>query len=324
MGEPSGESEPGGPSTAGLIFSFGTIYLVWGSTYLAIRIAIETLPPFLMAGVRFVIAGVILIIWARLRGSPLPTFKHWRIAIVTGGLLLLGGNGGVVWAEKTVPSGLAALTISMLPLWMALFDWLRPEGTRPPWTTWVGILTGFAGMVALVMLGRDADDKPINPLGIAALVGANISWALGSLISKHSPRPASPFMVTGMQMLTGGLLLLAASLVSGELASFRVEEVSMRSLSAMLYLLVFGSLLALTAYNWLLHVTQPTLVATYAFVNPIIALILGWLLANEPLTRDNLIAAAVIVASVGWLIGVQWWRVRRTADLSCNGTSPDR
>src|SRR5947209_4413689 len=155
MGEPSGETEPGGPTTAGLVLGFGTIYLVWGSTYLAIRIAIETLPPFLMAGVRFLLAGAILITWARLRGSPLPTARQWRTAVVTGALMLLGGNGGVVWAEKVVPSGLAALTISMLPLWMALFDWLRPGGTRPAWTTWVGIFGGFGGMVMLAAYGRD-------------------------------------------------------------------------------------------------------------------------------------------------------------------------
>ena len=324
MGEPSGESEPGGPSTAGLVLGFGTIYVVWGSTYLAIRIAIETLPPFLMAGIRFLLAGAILIAWAKLRGSPLPSFKQWRTAVITGALMLLGGNGGVVWAEKVVPSGLAALTISMLPLWMALFDWLRPGGTRPVWTTWVGILGGFGGMAMLAAYGRDADNKSINLFGLAALIGANISWALGSIIAKHAPKPASPVMGAGAQMLLGGAWLLAASPLADDLAGFHPADVSSRSLLAMLYLLVFGSLLAMTAYNWLLHVTQPTLVATYAFVNPVIAVFLGAWLGGEALTRDTLLAGAVIVASVAWLIGVQWWRSRRRADLSCTRLAPRR
>jgi len=322
MGEPSDGSSSEGASTAGLIFGFGIIYIVWGSTYLAIRIAIETLPPFLMAGVRFTIAGTILLIWMKIRGCPSPTWKQWRTAIISGVLMLLGGNGGVVWAEKVVPSGMAALTVATLPMWMALFDWLRPGGTRPAWTTCVGVFAGFGGMVALAGFGRDSGGQPINLLGIAALLVATISWALGSIIAKHSPRPESAILTTGMQMLAGGVSLLVASLVAGEFESNHLAEVSTRSILAALYLLVFGSLLAMTAYNWLLHVTTPTLVATYAFVNPMIAVFLGWLLAGEAFTNSTLLAGAVIVASVAWLIGVQWWRSRRRSDLSCTEPEP--
>lgn len=305
MGE---ASEPGSSraSTWGLILGLGTIYVVWGSTYLGIRIAVESIPPFLMAGARFLLAGSILLIWAKLRGAPWPARVHWRMAAVAGGLMLLGGNGGVVWAETFVPSNLAALLITTTPLWMALFDWWRPGGVRPPLSVWVGLIAGFAGMMVLATFGSSDDGKPIRLAGVVALVGASISWAAGSVFAKHAPRPDSPFMTSALQMLLGGALLSAVSLLSGELFSFQLSAVSWQSLLGLVYLIVFGSLLAMTVYTWLLHVTEPTLLATYAFVNPVIAVLLGWLLAGETLSRPTILAGAVIIAAVAWLVAVQW------------------
>jgi drug/metabolite transporter (DMT)-like permease len=301
-----------GASTMGLVLGLGVLYVVWGSTYLAIRVAVETIPPFLMAGSRFLVAGLLLYGWARFRGAPHPPGVHWRVAIVIGALLLLGGNGGVVWAEQTVPSGLAALLVTTMPLWMALFDWLRPHGVRPPLAVWAGLIVGFAGTAALAIWGKGIGGEPVQALGIIALLISPFTWALGSVWAKHSPRPNSPVMTTSMHMLCGGSWLMAAGALCGEFDTFRFANVSANSIIGYLYLIVAGSLLTMTVYTWLLHVTEPTLIATYAFVNPTIAVFLGWLLADEELTQSTLIAGAVIVAAVAWLIVVQWRFAART------------
>jgi len=318
MPESSDGAESGEASTAGLVLGFATLYIVWGSTYLAIRYAVETIPPFLMAGVRFTIAGILLMSWAALRGASFPSWKHWRIAVVTGALLLLCGNGGVVWAERVVPSGLTALLLTTTPFWFALLEWLRPGGKRPTLATWAGLVVGFAGAAVLALSGRQNDGQPIHWLGVAVLVGCSITWTVGSLIAKHAPKPASPIMGAGVQMLCGGAWLLLTSGVAGEWIGFQPSTVTTKSLLAVLYLLIFGSLLAMTVYNWLLHVTKPTLISTYIFVNPIIAVFLGWLLAGETLSSTTLAAGAVIVAAVAWLIWTQW----RAANVPAPQTSP--
>jgi drug/metabolite transporter (DMT)-like permease len=289
-----------------LVLGLGVLYTVWGSTYLGIRVAVETIPPFLMAGSRFLIAGTILYTWARFRGAPRPPWIHWRIASVAGALLLLGGNGGVVWAEQSVPSGLAALLVTTMPFWMALFDWLRPHGVRPPLAVWAGMFVGFGGMVALTIFGKGVEGAPIKPLAIAAVVGASITWALGSVWTKHSPRPSSPIMTTATHMLCGGSLLLLTGALAGEFSDFRLSQVSAKSAAGYLYLICAGSLLTMPVYTWLLHVAEPTLIATYAFVNPVIAVLLGWVLLDEKLNEATLLAGAVIVAAVAWLVAVQW------------------
>lgn len=306
MGESADGSSPGETSSAGMILGLATIYLVWGSTYLAIRIAVESIPPFLMAGVRFIIAGLILVLWAKWRGASWPTWAHLRTGAITGALMLLGGNGGVVWAETRVPSGLTAVLVSTLPFWMAVCDWIRPGGNRPALTTWLGLSIGFGGMLLLAGFGTTADGAGIDPWGVAALVGATVTWAIGTIFARQAAKPRSPFMFSGMQMLSGGIMLLAASPLAGEHHSFSLSQVSLRSVVATAYLIVAGSLLALTVYNWLILVAPPTLVSTYAFVNPIIAIFLGWLVADERLTTSTLAAALVIVAAVAWLIWVQW------------------
>jgi drug/metabolite transporter (DMT)-like permease len=283
------------PPVLQVALALAAVYVIWGSTYLAMAMAIETIPPFLMAGARYLIAGGVLYLWVRKSGAPRPTRVHWRSALLIGGLLLLGGNGGVVWAEQKVPSGIAALLVSMVPLWMVLMDWLRPAGTRPNWKVLTGVALGFAGLLLLV---RPTAGLSIDPLGVAALLLATLSWAWGSLRSRSVELPASPLLATAMEMLGGGGLLLVAGLVTGETAGFHLAAVSMRSLLALGYLITFGALVGFTAYVWLLRVAPPALVGTYAYVNPIVAVFLGWLVLGEPLTGRTLVAAAVIISGV--------------------------
>ena len=275
--------------------ALGAVYVIWGSTYLAIRFAIETIPPFLMAGARYVTAGALLYGWARLRGAPRPSLLHWRSATVIGAFLLLVGNGGVVWAEQRVDSGLAALLISTEPIWIVLLVWLRAGRQRPNPRVVAGLLLGFTG---LVMLVRPSGSAGIDPVGATALVLASLSWAWGSFYGMRAPLPASPLATTGMQMLAGGGMLLTASALTGEPARFALAEVSARSALALAYLVVFGAIVAFTAYVWLLRVAPPVLVSTYAYVNPVVAVFLGWAMAGEPLTAGTLTAAAVILGGV--------------------------
>jgi len=281
-----------------IALAFLAIYTIWGSTYLAIRIAIETIPPFLMAGVRFLIAGAALYLWTRLRGAPSPTRPNWKAATVVGGLLLLGGNGGVVWAEQTVPSGLTAVLITTVPLWMALLEWKRYDRTRPALPIVFGLILGFTGVVLLVGPQELAGSSAINRVGATVLILASLSWAIGSLYSRKAPLPSSPLQSTAMEMLAGGLLLSAAGLVSQEWVGFQPSEASLRSIVAFAYLIVFGSLIGFTSYIFLLKATTAAKVSTYAYVNPIIAIILGWAIAQEELTLRTMVAAAIIVAAV--------------------------
>lgn len=283
--------------------ALAAVYLIWGSTYLAIRFAIETLPPFLMASARFLVAGGLLYGWARWKGAPRPSFVHWRSAALIGMFLLLGGNGGVVWAEQRVESGLAALLVAIEPLWIVLLVWLRPGGNRPTMRVVGGLLMGFAGLVLLVKPSPATGG--VDLLGAAVIVLAAMSWAWGSLYGQRAKLPESPLLTTGMQMLCGGGLLFLASLVAGEPAGFDPAAVSLRSVLALGYLLVFGSLVAFTAYVWLLRVTSPVLVSTYAYVNPVVAVLLGWVLADEPLTAGTLVAAAVILSGVALISSSQ-------------------
>lgn len=281
-----------------LLTAFAAIYLIWGSTYLMIRFAIETLPPFSMAGVRFLIAGSVLYAFARVRGAAAPRRTHWRSAAIVGGFLLLGGNGGVVWAEQHVPSGLTALLVATEPLWIVVLLWLGRERERPTAGLMVGLVLGFAGVVVLVGPGGEAAGEPVHPIGALVVTLAACSWAYGSLRSRHLPVADSPQVVAGMQMMAGGALLLAAGVGSGELAAIDFTNVSPKSWLSFLYLVFVGSLVGFTAYSWLLRNAPPSRVATYAFVNPVVAVVLGWAFAGEPLTPRTLVAAAVIIAGV--------------------------
>lgn len=292
------EDAPGRPALAQVIAAFAAVYVIWGSTYLAIRFAIETLPPLTMAGVRFLLAGAALYAFVRARGVARPLPIHWRSATIVGGLLLLGGNGGVVWAEQVIPSGVAALLVATVPLWMVLLDWARPGGRGPSATVVVGLLVGFGGLVLLVGPADLVGGDRVDPVGAGVVLFASLAWAAGSIYSRSAALPASPFLATGMEMIAGGALLVVAGLARGEWAAFDPSGVSAASAAAFAYLVVFGSLIGFTSYIWLLGVSTPSRVATYAYVNPVVAVLLGWALAGEPLTARVAGAAAVIVAAV--------------------------
>jgi drug/metabolite transporter (DMT)-like permease len=280
-----------------IIAAFAAVYIIWSSTYLAIGYAVETIPPFLMAGIRFLLAGAIMYGWTRARGAAAPTRIQWRSAFIIGGLLLTGGNGGVSWAEQYVPTGLASLLVAAVPLWVVLIDWLRPNGARPGGPTVIGVLIGLAGM-ALLVSQRDSGGQPIHVLGLMALIIAPICWAGGSVYSRSAKLPASPLLSTGIQMLAGGVLLMMLGTVTGEWQQLDIGKISATSLLALFYLVTFGAIIAFTAYIFLLKHTTPARAATYAYVNPPLAVLLGWLFRGETLTPVMLLAAGIIVAAV--------------------------
>ena len=317
--------ESSAPSRTLMVFGFAAIYLVWGSTYLAIRVVVETLPPFASAGVRFLVAGGVLIWFLARKGIALPTPGQWRHAAVSGGLLLVGGNGLVMWAEQTIPSGLTALLIALAPVWFALLDWLRPDGVRPTLKTVLGIVIGFAG-VAMLVQGRSAGTEgSVFWGGALALIVAGLCWAGGSLYVKHNPTSGSSWMNAAAQMLCGGAGLLLVGILFGE--PFRTEwwRISTRSLVALGYLIVFGSWIGFSAYVWLLKVSTPTRVSTYAYVNPVIAVLLGWALLGESITVSMLkgallILAGVVIITVPRASMVQGWE--RITRLLTRSTAP--
>ena len=284
---------------ARLLAAFAAVYIVWGSTYLAIRFAVETLPPFMMAGARFILAGSMVLAWARLRErSPAPTRTDWRTGIISGALLLLGGNGAVVWAEQRVPSGIAALLVAIVPLWMVLIEWLRPGGRRPAVSVFAGVALGLVGLALLVGPESMRSDGSSDFVGALVLVLGSLSWAAGSLFTKWSPKASSGTIGAGTQMLAGGVLLLLFSLVMGEPARLDLAHASTRSWLGFAYLVTFGSLIGFTAYLYLLSHTSAAKAATYAYVNPVVAVLLGWAIGHEAVTGRTILAAGVILAGV--------------------------
>lgn len=277
-----------------------TIWAVWGSTYLAIRIGVETLPPFLMAGLRWVIAGSLLMAWVLPRARVRPTLRQWALAAALAVPLIVMSNGGVTWAEQRVASGPAALFVASVSLWMVVFDWALPGGTRPSARVLLGLLLGLAGVAILANVGGSGGHS--DPVGVAVLVGASAAFAAGSLLSRTKKLPEDAFLTTGMQMLSGGFLLLLLSGATGEVARLSVAHVAPRGVLALLYLAIFGSLLAFTVYAWLVRVASSALVSTYGCVNPVVAVFLGWAFGGEPLTGRTLAAAAVIVGAVALIV----------------------
>lgn len=286
-------------ATLPIILALVAVYLFWGGTYLAMKFAIETLPPLLMAGIRFVIAGGILFLWETLRGTKPPKLKHWINTAIIGGLMLLGGNGGIVWAEQVVPSGIAAIIVAAVPLWMALLSWLWQGNKRPSGIVSFGLILGFMGIILLVNnAGGTVGNTTSQWVGYAVCVAASLAWATGSVYSRVAEQPSAPFMSIGMQMLTGGMLCLTAGLLTGELSLFNLQAVSFRSIISLGYLIFFGSIIGYSSYIWLLKAAEPTLVSTYAYVNPVVALLLGWVFAGERLTLIDGIGAFIVVVSV--------------------------
>jgi drug/metabolite transporter (DMT)-like permease len=284
---------------AKLLLAFASVYVVWGSTYLAIKFAVETIPPYLKGSARFIVSGLILYAWARARGAPRPSRREWRDAAIVGTLLLAGGNGAVGWAEQKVPSGITALLVASVPLWMVLIDWARPSGKRPRGLVIGGLLLGLVGVGVLAAPGMDGSSRTGSmTVGAIALVLGSISWAAGSIYGRHSARPESGEMATGLQMLTGSVALAFIGAATGELGRFHFAAVTSRSFLGWAYLVTFGSLIGFTAYIYLLKATTPAKATTYAYVNPIVAVLLGWAVAGEAITARTLAAAGIILASV--------------------------
>jgi len=273
------------------------VYFVWGSTYLGIRIAVQTIPPFLMAGTRFLIAGLAVYLYSRLRGAARPRKEHWIDAGIVGALLLVGGNGIVSWAEQLVSSSIAALLLATMPFWMILMGLLGKGGRRPSAVVAGAVGLGFVG-IAVLVLPSGSGVGPVSLVGVAALLGSSFFWALGSMYSRRARLPGSPLLAVGMQMLVAGALLIVTSGLCGEWSRFHLAQVSAPSVFSLGYLVLFGSIIAYSAYIWLLRNADHTLVSTYAFVNPIVAVFLGWLLAGEQLTPRSLCATGIIVLSV--------------------------
>jgi len=274
-----------------VIAAFAAVYVIWGSTYLAIRFAIETLPPFLSAGFRFFLAGIILYVFARFRmKEPAPLRKHWKSAFIIGGFLLLGGNGSVVWAERYVPSGLAALFLAITPLWMVLLEWWWHETKRPSLGVFLGIGLGFIGVWLLMspdILHIGAHSIHLG--GAFLLLFASLSWSIGSVYSRRS---------TAMQMIGGGVLMMLVGMLKGEYAHFHFIDFSVKSMVALVYLIIFGSLFGFTTYLWLLKHVGIARASTYAFVNPVVAIFLGWMWAGEKLDAQTGIAAFFVLVAV--------------------------
>ena len=275
------------------------LYIVWGSTYLAIRFAVETIPPFLMAGARFLIAGTILYAWRRSAGDPAPTPRQWRSAIVVGLLLLLGGNGLVSWAEQHVASGIAALMVASSPLWMVLIDALRPNGTRPDWKIILGLLIGFGGIVLLATSSGGTNSKDgFEIVPPAVLLLAALIWSYGSLYARDADMPQSSLLGTSIEMLGGAAGLFLVGTFTGEWQQLRMAYVSPSSALGLAYLVIFGSLVGFVSYSWLLRNAPIPLVSTYAYVNPVVAIFFGAWLGSELLTARIIISALVIIGSV--------------------------
>jgi len=278
--------------------AFAAVYILWGSTYIGIRIAIESFPPLAMAAIRHSMVGLILYPILRIKTGIRPTVANWWTAAVTGVTLLCITNGGLSWAEQRVPSGIAALLVATLSLWLVILDWLRPRGTRPVPRVFAGLILGFVGLALLVGPANLGGARRIDLVGTGVLLIGAFLWAGASLYSKQRVMPSSPLLVVGMQSLAGGAALWIAAIVSGEIRGLHFAAISGRSWMALTYLIVFGSGMGFTAYLYILKNSTASKVATYAFVNPVVALFLGWLLAGETITTRTALAAAVILTAV--------------------------
>jgi drug/metabolite transporter (DMT)-like permease len=281
-----------------------TVWIVWGTTYLAIAVSVRSLPPLLAGGVRFLLAGTLLYAWAIRRGDregDRPTRRHWRSAAIIGALLLMCSNGMIMVAEKTVPSGLTALIVAMVPLWIAFFDRILFGRRLQPRVT-IGLITGFFG-AALLVGGSIQGDK--NVAGTVMVIGAALSWTLGSLYARDARLPARPLVGTAMEMLAGGAMLVAAGVIRGELSGLDPSTFRVSSMLALLYLVVFGSLVGYSSYVWLIRSAPTELASTYAYVNPVVAVFLGSVILNEPLTARTVLAGAIVVVSVALIVTTQ-------------------
>lgn len=290
------------PSRWAILFAFAAVYFVWGSTYLAMRVGVRTIPPFLLGAARFFLAGALLWGFAAAQGLTRHAQGHWRRSAIAGALLLVGGNGGVVWSVQYIPSGLAALVVGAVPLWIVAIEWAQ-GARKPTLRVSLGLVAGLAGMAVLLLPDvlaslRHRGDEQHHALGIIVVLLASLSWSFGSLYTRKIRIPEAPSLAPAMQTLVGGFLLLVLSGVTGEWQGFSFARVGTSGVLSVAYLVVFGSLLAYSAYIWLLQVVAPARVSTYAFVNPVVAVLLGCLILNEPLNPRMLVSAAIVIAGV--------------------------
>src|SRR5881296_3234339 len=306
------------PTKIRIVIAFAALYLIWGSTYLGIRFAIQTIPPFLMAGTRFLLAGLIMYAIAGSQGIGKSSWANWRTSLIIGACLLLAGNGGVTISEKYIDSGLAALIVAIVPIYIVLLGWMTGMAPKPTPIMWLALVGGFVGVGILFgpALHFSSNDARHPAVGISILLVSSFIWSAGSLYSRTAKHAASPFLTAAQQMLCGGALLLLAGIVTRELPRFHPRSISILSLASFVYLVMIGAVVGYTAYIWLLRHCEPAKVATYAYVNPIVAVLLGALFAGETLTMRTLIAASLIIGSVALVITAQQLRARVEPPIS--------
>src|SRR5438128_841926 len=313
------------PKKIRVIIAFAALYLVWGSTYLGIRFAIVTILLFLMAGMPFLLEGVIMYVIAWSQGSHKSSWANWRTSLIIGACLLLAGNGGVTISEQYIDTGLAALIVAIVPIYIVILGWATGMTPKPASIVWLGLVGGFAGVG--ILLGpalRFPSNGGRHPaIGMAILLVSSFIWSAGSLYSRTAKHAASPFLTAAQQMLCGGLLLLLASFATGETRRFHPGSMSILSLASFAYLVIIGAVVGYTAYIWLLRNCDPAKVATYAYVNPIVAVLLGAAFAGETLTMRTLVAAALIIGSVALVITAQQLRLRAEPQISAAVTPAD-
>lgn len=308
---PAPAAAPAPPAAARwrVLLAFATVYLVWGTTYFAIGEVVHTIPPLLMTSARFLVAGGLLFAWRASRGAPRPTLAHWRTAAALSALLLLGGYGLTAWAQQRVPSGLTALMVSATPVFMVAIDWLRPGGRRPGLPVVAGLALGAAGMVLLIGPARLEAARDADLLSALACPAASLLWAGGSIYSRHAKQNPDVFLAVAMQMATGAGWLALAAVLTGEPHRVSAAMLTPHAFGGWLYLTLAGSLAAYTAYIYLLEVSTPARVSTYAYVNPVIAVFVGWALGGETVTGRILVAAALLL---GGVTVITTWRTRHS------------
>lgn len=289
---------PAHVSRAKLIAAFAAIYIIWGSTYLAIKFAIESIPPFMVGGVRFLIAGAVLYAWGRIKSGVKPTREHWREGLVLGVFLLGVGNGCVVWAQQRTPSGITALVVAIVPLMVVLIEWLRPGGKNPGVAAMAGVIIGLMGMALLIGPSAFLGASDVQPIAAAVLLMGSLSWSAATVFGRRAAVPPVPPLASAIQLFGGGISLMITSAVAGEFGDVEPAGISLRAALAVVYLIIFGSIVAFSAYSWLLRVASPTKISTYAYVNPIVAMLLGWSVAREEMSARVLIAAVIVLAGV--------------------------
>ncbi|MBN8588216.1 MAG: EamA family transporter [Rhodothermia bacterium] len=281
-----------------ILAAFFAIYFIWGSTFLAVHVAVMEIPPFVLSGSRYFLSGLLLLLWAFAKGLPRPTTRQvWNAAIV-GTLLLAGGNGLLSWSMQRVPSGMASLVVTTGPMWLVLIQWYWKRTGRPTVQTWAGLAIGMVGMV--VLIGPDSlyHMPQVRPIDIVVMLVASLFWNFGAVYSTDANMPSNPFMMTGIEMLVGGIAQYVIALFTGDWLRFTPTSVSVGAWGWLVYLVVFGSVIGFTSYAWLIRNVNPVKVATHTFVNPIVAVCLGWLVAGEPFTIYMLVSAVLMVGAV--------------------------